>query len=150
MFLCLFYLMKYDERIWGPSYWFTIFTISMTYPNNPTNIAKKKYYDFFSNLPLFLPTSESSELFTSLLDKYPVTPYLDSKDSLMRWVHFIHNRVNDHLQKPTLTYKEALQNYYAKYEINEPTFTFWTKEKINFVIFIVIFFMVIVYLYCKN
>ena len=144
MFLCHFLLMNYDSEIWGPHYWFTLFTISMTYPKKPTNVSKKKYYDFFSNLPLFLPTEEASKLFVNLLDKYPVTPYLDSKDSLMRWVHFIHNRVNDHLGKQTISYKEALYKYKLNYIVTPDKPDFWTKDKINFIIFIVIFLFIIV------
>lgn len=142
--------MNMDSNIWGPHYWFTLFTITMTYPNKPTNICKKKYYDFFSNLPLFLPNEDSSKLFSNLLDKYPVTPYLDSKDSLMRWIHFIHNRVNEKLGKQTIKYKDALRLYHDNYIILPTEKTFWTQDKINFLIFIAIFIFVILIAYIKS
>lgn len=150
MFLCYFLLMKIDSNIWGPHYWFTLFTISMTYPAKPTNICKKKYYDFFTNLPLFLPTEDASKLFASLLDKYPVTPYLDSQDSLMRWVHFIHNRVNDYLGKPTIKFSDALIEYNNKYIILPVERTFWTQDKINFIIFVAIFIFIILIAHIKS
>lgn len=107
-----------DPEVWGPHYWFVIFTMALTYPENVTKVTKKKYYDFIQNLPLFLPCSECGVHFAKLLDKYPVTPYLDSKDSFMRWVHFIHNRVNEELDepKPLINLKQALERYYKLYE----------------------------------
>ena len=50
-----------------------------------------------------------------LLDDYPVTPYLDSKDSLMKWINFIHNRINIKLGKPELKLSEAVEEYYKHY-----------------------------------
>lgn len=146
----LLFIMKFDSNIWGPHYWFTIFTISMTYPIKPTNTCKKKFYDFFTNLPLFLPTEESSKLFVQLLDKYPVTPYLDSRDSLMRWVHFIHNRVNDYLGKSTIKYSEAIERYDNMYIITPAKKSFWTQDKINFAIFVCIFTFIIFIAYMKS
>ena len=145
-----FSIMKFDSNIWGPHYWFTLFTISMTYPMKPTKCLQKKYYDFFTNLPLFLPTEESTKLFMNLLDKYPVTPYLDSRDSLMRWIHFIHNRVNDYLGKPTIKYSEALLRYNKMYVITPTEKTFWTQDKINFGIFVTLLLFIILVLYIKS
>ena len=54
-----------------------------------------------------------------LIDTYPVTPYLDNRDSFLRWVHFIHNRVNITLGKEEISLKKALEEYYIHYESNE-------------------------------
>ena len=145
MFLCRFYVMNSDPAIWGPHFWFTLFTISMTYPLKPTNVTKKKYYDFVQNLPLFIPHEESSKLTAQLLDTYPVSPYLDSRDSFMRWIHFIHNRVNESLNKPTLRYQEALEEYHKHYVVNDTyEYSFWTKDKQSFIFFIVVFILIII------
>ena len=50
--------------------------------------------------------------FTLLLDKYPVTPYLDCRDSFIRWVHFIHNKINIAIKKNTITLSESLEQYH--------------------------------------
>ncbi len=107
-----------DPEVWGPRFWFVMFTMAISYPDNVTKVTKKKYYDFIQNLPLFLPCQDCGNHFAKLLDKYPVTPYLDSKDSFIRWVHFIHNRVNEELDppKPLITLKQALERYYKHYE----------------------------------
>ena len=67
--------MALDPTVWGPFYWFVFHTIALTYPTNPNETIKKKYYDFIHNIPLFLPVQTIGNNFSVLLDKYPVTPY---------------------------------------------------------------------------
>ena len=85
--------MTLHPSVWGPHYWFTLHTIAIAYPQYPNEVTKKKYYDFIQNLPLFIPIENIGNTFSKMLDKYPVTPYLDSRDSFMKWVHFIHNKI---------------------------------------------------------
>ena len=105
--------------IWGPHYWFVLYTMAVSYPQNVNVITKKKYYDFIQNLPLFLPNPEIGNLFSQFLDKYPVSPYLDSRTSFIKWVHFIHNKINVYLGKKEITYTQAMNDYYKHYEPTE-------------------------------
>jgi hypothetical protein len=88
----------------------------MTYPIRPNAITKKKYYEFIQNLPLFIPVENMSGEFSKLLDKYPVTPYLDNRESLIRWTHFIHNKINQKLEKPQISLNEFYVKYYEEYK----------------------------------
>ena len=108
-----------NPTIWGPHYWFVLYTIALSYPNNSNDSTKKKYYDFITNLPLFLPISDIGNIFSRFLDAYPVTPYLDSRESFIKWVHFIHNKINSYLGKPEITYYEAMNKYYENYKLQE-------------------------------
>ena len=105
----------FDPKVWGPHFWFFLHTITHTYPEYPNTVSQRKYYDFIQNLPLFIPNPEMSNRFISYLDKYPVSPYLANRDSLIRWMHFIHNRINTDLGKPELTLYEGLDSYFAHY-----------------------------------
>lgn len=107
---------KFEPEIWGPHYWFFLHTIAQTYPSTPNSVTKRKYYDFIQNLPLFIPNPEIGDHFISLLDRYPVTPYLDNRDSFIRWMHFIHNRINRILGKEEITLFEALDDYKSLYK----------------------------------
>ena len=51
-----------------------------------------------------------------LLDKYPVTPYLEDREGFMKWNHFIQNKVNNALGLPEKTTAESLQDYYNEYK----------------------------------
>tara|TARA_B100000683_G_C12505452_1_gene558982 strand:- start:1394 stop:1783 length:390 start_codon:yes stop_codon:yes gene_type:complete len=94
-------------------------TIALTYPLSPNTTTKKKYYDFIQNIPLFLPIPEIGNSFSTFLDKYPVTPYLDSRESFTKWMHFIHNKINVALGYPELTMDEAMSAYYEHYKPKE-------------------------------
>ncbi len=111
--------MALDPKIWGPHYWFVLHTIALNYPLHPNETSKKKYYDFIQNLPIFLPISNMGNSFSMLLDKYPVTPYLDSRESFIKWMYYIHNQVNISLGIPEKTLQETLQEYYKQYEPQE-------------------------------
>ena len=113
------------------------------------NVQKKKYYDFITNLPLFLPVSDIGGVFSKFLDAYPVTPYLDSRESFSKWVHFIHNKINSYLGKPELTYYDALNKYYEHYKLKEikKNDERKNKEKYIFGTLIIIIILVIIYFY---
>jgi len=104
-----------NPEIWGPHYWFFLTTLAMGYPDTPNSVTKRKYYDFITNLPLFIPNPEIGNRFSHLLDRYPVSPYLDNRDSFLHWVHFIHNKINHLLGKEEISFTAALENYYAEY-----------------------------------
>lgn len=100
-----------DPEIWGPIFWSFLHTVaSHAYPVTPNPTDKKHFYDFFSNLYLFLPHRKSKDTYAKLLHQYPVTAYMDSRKSLEQWVHFIHNKVNVTLQKSRLTFRELQEN----------------------------------------
>jgi hypothetical protein len=92
-------MLKLDAKIWGPHYWFVLMTAAVNYPDHVNDIVRKKYYDFIQNFSMLIPDPEMSAEFDRMIDKYPVRPYLDSRESFIRWVHFIHNRYNVILMK---------------------------------------------------
>tara|TARA_Y100000992_G_scaffold199213_1_gene135647 strand:- start:6751 stop:7179 length:429 start_codon:yes stop_codon:yes gene_type:complete len=140
-----------SNKIWGPHYWFVIFTIGLTYPIKPNDISKKKYYEFIQNLPIFMPNPEITDVFSKLLDKYPVTPYLDSRDMFLRWIHFIHNRVNVTLGKPEISFEDALVKYYDNYKIEKQVENNFVKyKKIYIYIFTILILLFLSYCFYYN
>jgi len=143
--------MGLDANVWGPQFWFVLLTIALCYPLYPNDVTKKKYYDLIQNIPLLIPLEKFGNEFSNLLDKYPVTPYLDSRDSFIKWVHFIHNKVNQSLDKPQIDFYSALDKYYNHYKpkefVNKEQIKF--KERIIFLFIIVLTICLITYLYKK-
>jgi len=90
----------------------------MTYPHHPNAVTKKKYYEFIQNLPLFIPIEAMSGELSKLIDEYPITPYLDNRESFIRWVWFIHNKINRKLEKPELSLSAFYTKYYESYKPN--------------------------------
>jgi hypothetical protein len=140
-----------DPEVWGPHFWFFINTIAVNYPNNPNDVTKKKYYEFIQNLPLFIPVEEIANDFDKLLQLYPISPYLDSRKSLVEWVHFIHNKINEKLEKPKISLNDFYSNYYEKYKKTDVQFKEFKKWKteILYAIFIVGGLGIIIYLHNK-
>jgi hypothetical protein len=140
-----------DPKVWGPHYWFFLHTLAMTYPHHPNSVTKKKYYEFIQNLPLFLPVQEISTEFSKLIDKYPITPYLDNRDSFVRWMHFIHNKINEKLEKPQVTLNEFFVEYYEQYKSQDDKMKYYYKVREKMIYFVILTSIVgaIYYLYDK-
>lgn len=140
-----------DPKIWGPHYWFFLHTIAMSYPVHPNAVTKKKYYDFVQNIPLFIPVESMSGEFSKLLDQYPVQPYLDNKESFIRWMWFIHNKINIKLEKPQISLNDFYVKYYEEYKpINEKMSEYYKiRGKLIYSGIIIVIFGSIYYLYDK-
>jgi len=119
--------MIFQADIWGPHYWFFLHTVAESYPLHPNDVTRRKYYDLIQNFPLFIPDSEIGDRFSRMIDRYPVTPYLDNRDSFVRWVHFMHNKINSILGKEELSLPMSLERYRAEYK-PKPVYL---SEKIN-------------------
>ena len=140
-----------DPKIWGPHYWFFLHTMAMTYPHYPNSVTKKKYYEFIQNLPLFIPVEEISSEFSKLIDTYPITPYLDNRDSFLRWMHFIHNKINEKLEKPSISLSDFFIEYYNQYKSNNlQKYEYYkTIKKIVYFVIIILILGIIYYYYDK-
>jgi len=143
--------MVLDPKIWGPHYWFFLHTVALNYPLYPNDISKKKYYDFIENFPLFIPVPDIANSFSKILDEFPVTPYLDSRESFIKWIHFIHNKININLNLPEQTLDESLKNYYELYR-DEKTLAnkeIISKKKLLYISILISLFTLSIFIYKK-
>lgn len=143
--------MTLDPAIWGPHYWFFIYTLAISYPKKANSVLKKKYYDFIQNLPIFIPDLKIGNKFSQYLDKYPIEPYLDTRENFIKWVHFIHNKMNKQLGKEEISYIQAMNDYYSLYKPKEIILKEELKKKrqIYFGIILLFLFILSYYLYKK-
>jgi hypothetical protein len=140
-----------DPSVWGPHFWFFLHTLSMSYPHHPNAVTKKKYYEFIQNLPLFIPVEQIGNDFMKLIDQYPVTSYLDSRESFIKWMHFIHNKINEKLEKPKISLNEFYFKYYDEYkptDLKMKEYYRW-KEKLIYTFVVISTTSLIIYLYNK-
>ena len=136
--------MVLNPKVWGPHYWFVLHTIANTYPLSPNDVTKKKYYDFIQNLPLLLPIPEIGNSFAKYLDTYPVTPYLDSRPSFMKWMHFIHNKINVSIGEPELSQEESMAQYYDEYKPKVVKDAQQRKQREKLIFLLIVFFLIII------
>ena len=119
--------MSLNHKIWLPKFFFILETIAIMYPTYPNKVTKKKYYNFIQNIPVFLPMNPLGEYYTSLLDKYPVQPYLGSRKSFMKWVFFIKKKIYKTLKMEVFDFYENLEIYYKEYRPKDKI----KREEIN-------------------
>ena len=142
---------RLDPTVWGPHFWFFLHTLAISYPHHPNAVTKKKYYELIQNLPLFIPNESIGSSFITILDEYPVTAYLDNRESLIKWMHFIHNKINEKLEKPKITIHEFYSRYYEEYkpkDVKMKDYYRW-REKIIYTLVILSATGLIVYLFQK-
>lgn len=137
-----------DPNVWGPHYWSFLHHLAWSYPETPNIVTKRKYYDFIQNLPLFIPNEKIGNEFIKILDSHPVTPYLDSRDSFIRWIHYIHNKVNKKLGKDEISFLESLELFKAEYKPKSISIS----EKIHMnkkyiIILLILFLLIFIYYY---
>lgn len=111
--------MKLRYEIWLPHLKFTLQTMSLNYPLNPNEVTIRKYYNFIQNLPVFFPNDPMGDFMAKLLNDFPVTPYLNSRTSFMKWIHFLFNKINKKLNLKTVSFYESLEMYYQHYKPKE-------------------------------
>ena len=143
--------LQLDPSVWGPHFWFFLHTLAISYPHHPNAVTKKKYYELIQNLPVFIPVDAIGSDFLKLLDEYPVAAYLDNRDSFIKWMHFIHNKINEKLEKPKISLHEFYFRYYEEYKPKDIKFKDYYKwrEKIIYTLVVMGATGLIVYLYNK-
>ena len=100
-----------DSKIWGPYFWFTLHTITLAYPDNPSYQDRRQYSEFFVSLQNILPCNLCRQHYKDHLRDSPVSIHLDSKEDLVKWCFNLHNRVNQSLGKPNFSYDEFRDKY---------------------------------------
>ena len=100
---------------------------------------------------MFIPVEGIATYFSKLLDEYPVTPYLDTRDTFIRWMHFIHNKINERLEKPKISLNQFYINYYEEYKPKDVKMKDYYKMrgKVIYFAMIIIVISLIVYLHNK-
>lgn len=143
--------MKLKYEIWLPQLKFTLQTIALYYPINPNEITIRKYYNLVQNLPVFFPEEPIGNTMRKILDDFPVQPYLNSKTSFMKWIHFVFNKINKKLEMNTGSFYESLEEYYKNYKpkaiINKEQIR--QKKKYMYVFSVVLFLTISTYYYNK-
>jgi len=135
--------MPLDPEVWIPHLKFTLQTISVLYPKRPNDVTIKKYYDTIQNIPLFFPQKPLGDAFAKMLDEYPVTPYLSSRESFMKWIHFIINKIHSQMDWEQEDFYDSLEKYYDTYKPKEMINREKYKRRKQYIMIGIVFFILI-------
>ena len=99
------------------------------------------------NIPLFLPAKPIGNDFAKMLDKYPVTPYLGSRESFMKWVHFIINKLHEKMEWEQMDFFDSLEKDYDSYKPKEVINKEKYKSRKQYIMIGTILFIILLILY---
>jgi len=105
-----------NQNIWGSHLWFSLHTITFTYPINPTIIDKKNFKNFFESLQNVIPCSVCQKNYKRHLLEHPIDKHLNSRKDLVYWFIDIHNMVNSEIGKKFMSYDVVLKKYENVYQ----------------------------------
>ena len=129
---------NFDPLIWGPHAWFFLETITMSYPESPSEEDKKNIKIFFNSLKFVIPCEKCRNNYISHLEKYPLDDNnVKSRDNLFKWIVDIHNSVDINKQR---TYQETA-NFYMKSYSNESNF--FGNDILNMIKIVLIIILII-------
>lgn len=108
-----------NSNIWGSGAWVFLHSITLTYPNNPTERDKQTYKSFFETLGYLLPCNQCANHYNDYIKSNPIDQsVLENKESITRWLYNLHNNVNHILNKKKIDFDDFVDNYYNMYSNN--------------------------------
>ena len=107
-----------ETIFWGPSGWQFLHTLTFLYPEQPTFDDKYRIVEFIKTTAQILPCKYCRASFTKYYQSLPINKFLESRDTLVDWMHRIHNKVNGKLHRQHLNDKpnpslDAIKRKYA-------------------------------------
>ena len=103
-------------KIWGPHAWVFLHSMTFNYPENPTVKEMEQYKTFFMTLADTLPCEECKESYKKFIST-GITKLdsnaLKNRDSLTKWLYYIHEAVNSKLG---VNYGVSFKDVVDKYE----------------------------------
>lgn len=138
-----------DPHLWGESFWGTIYYITFSYPDVPSNDNKQNAKYFFVVLTQLLPCETCRHHYRQNLEKNPLTDdVLSSKQKLLKWVVDLQNEVNSRLGKNTVTITQVTNKYLYPSQ-NQYHTQYFTQYNNLIIIFALIAIIILLILYVK-
>ena len=114
-----------NTEVWGPGFWFSLHNGALKYPDAPAPLWKERMKNFILGIPVMLPCEKCSLHASAYIEsQYPnLDEIVQNKDSLFTFFCNFHNIVNERLNKPTMSVKDAYELYSNNFNV--------TKLKMN-------------------
>jgi len=112
-------------RVWGPSMWHTLHTISFNYPVHPSAQDKKSYRNFILQLKYILPCGKCRDNLRKNFKQLPLKMNdMRTRETFSKYIYNLHELINKMLNKKSnLTYsdvRERYENFRARCKMQQP------------------------------
>jgi len=84
----------------SPALWFSLHTISGSYPENPTEEEKEAAINLIYSLIYLFPCPRCRNHLVEFLRRKPIENYVNNRESFERWMYEYHEDVNDNSNVP--------------------------------------------------
>jgi hypothetical protein len=94
-------------KVWGPAGWLFLHCVTFGYPIDPDKYdhqhglppgsTRRHYTNFFNEVGKVLPCRYCRDSYLEYARENPVEKSIHDRESLIKWLYHIHNRVNDKL-----------------------------------------------------
>jgi len=100
-------------KIWGPSLWHSLHSISFNYPIKPNNLQKRKYRSFILNLQHVLPCKYCRINLKKNFKCLPLTmKNMKNRTTFSKYIYNLHEHINKMLGKTSnLSYNDVRERY---------------------------------------
>ena len=99
--------MGMSPAVWGPIFWATMHIVSIGYAVIPTEEEKRGAIQFYESLTQVIPCPICKEHYAQILKAVP--PAVENRNALIEWVFDVHNKVNEQLGYPVITFEQYIQ-----------------------------------------
>ena len=125
-----------DSKVWGPSAWTFLHSVTMAYPEVPSEQEKKNIEDFFVSLGNVIPCPICKEHFQQNIINMPIKH--NSRNELTYWLFLFHNDVNKNLGKQEMNFDKFIVKYKELYSKKKNPKNYEINLNILFLIIIII------------
>ena len=108
-------------ELWGNQFWFTIHTIALNYPTEPSESEQKSVEQFLLSLKDLLPCEKCKKHYQKNLNLTELHQAVTNQTQLFAYTVELHNKVNRMNGKKELSVEEAKDHLRKQYSANDST-----------------------------
>jgi len=127
-------------EVWGPGAWIFLHSITLNYPDNPSEQDKSEYLVFFNSLSNIIPCEKCKDHYYQYLLDNPIEKSLNKKQDIVIWLNNLHNIINIRNDKPTMDVFKMISLYKKMYSKNK------NKNKNKYCIILIILLIIFILL----
>tara|TARA_Y100000389_G_scaffold201238_1_gene243431 strand:+ start:1027 stop:1485 length:459 start_codon:yes stop_codon:yes gene_type:complete len=103
------------KKQWGPVIWKVLHCLTMKIKNEEFNNHREELIKIITNICSNLPCPQCTSHASGIIKKYKMKD-IKSKEALIKFIHSMHNMVNQRLKRPQFPF-ESIEKEYNRYNI---------------------------------
>ena len=99
-----------DPTIWGPKAWFFLHSVTLAYPDNPSQVEQNNIYHFFMSLKGSLPCKACKDHYANYVGDGKQLRTLQDRKDMIEWLIILHNKINALNNKKQWSVRKSWKN----------------------------------------